>query len=267
MWLAIISCLILLFLDAYLFRIPGIENISTFDPSDYETTCSKQEFLLNPGNNHWTLESVIQYSADGEILHENIYLFDDSGQAYLVTPSGTRNNTPNISWEQLCNLANYHSDYNIIYEEFDELGRITYRESTNKNDPLETNTLQWYYDVDCGNKSGVNSLCTLVETSQIVSENDEVYSFFDADWNAIPEFTSYTIFNFDRYGNITELKIQTDAYFRTDRKGYLQMIILEWYGGYEVIRVDSSGKPLWAANYSREERDLLDYTVWNYSYN
>lgn len=245
----------------------GIENISTFDPSNYTTSCSKQVFLLEPGNNQWILESVIQYRVDGEILNEVNYLFDDSGQAYYVTPGGIRNNTPNVSWEQLGNFANYHSGYNIIYEEFDEFGRLIYRESKNKNDPLETNTLQWYYDVDSGNKSGVKSLCTLVETSQIVSANDEVYRFFDADWNTISEFTSYTIFNFDRYGNITNLNIQTDVYFRTDRKGYLQMIIMEWYDDYEVIRVDSSGKPLWSAQYSREDRELLNYTIWNYSYN
>lgn len=263
---AMILCSVVILLPLHIIqnRVPEFEDIFTLNPSRYPTTYRMQDFKLKANDRQWTLNSIHYYSADGEILRENYYHLDKSGQSYYVTSDGLHIKTPNLAWDEMSDVVDFCLDQNILNEKYDDFERIIYRESINPSCPTERTFVHWYYRPEAQEQALSDELCTLTATFRTDSQEDRSVIFYDADWNKVTGSTSYVIWNYDKYGNQIELWIQEDCYFKTDAKGYLQMIVLKWYNGYEVIRTDDSGKPLWSATYNRIDGSLTGYTVWRY---
>lgn len=261
-----ISCAIMVNLQIRQNRLPELEDISTFGASNYATTCQLQEFKVAPNDKQWTLDAIRYYTADGKLEKETIYQLDEYGRSYYLIPDGNRFYCANImSNEELQkSILNDLSDCDITEQQRDEYGRLTFRQGVDPLSPEITYSAYWSYSPGQAESDLADALCSSVEIHHGVAPDEEHALYLDGDLNRVTEFSSYDIRNYDRFGNEVQLWISEECYLQTDSNGYLQLIVMKWYSGYEVIRTDASGKPLWSAVYSREDLTLQHYTVWEY---
>ena len=262
--LAFVSCAIVLGWRWYQNLAPDLEDIYTFDPTRYETTYALQEFRLKPHDKQWVLKTITYYDENGAVQREENYQFDKNGQSYYIAPNGNRIDAENLSWESLANLYSPDVSWGATYTEYDDAGRAIYREVHSYKASWETEMKWMYYCTDCPEMTGTDALSTVLTVMQTTLSPEEETWMRDLEGNPLRESVSYSIYNFDVYGNGTELWLEDPCYVMTDIQGYLKAIVQQNPLGYTVLRVDQSGRPLWMASYSRKDRQLTGYTVWEY---
>lgn len=262
--LAFVSCAIVLGWRWYQNLAPDLENIFTVDPTRYETTYALQEFRLKPHDRQWVLKAITYYDENGTVQREENYQFDENGQSYYIAPNGNRIDAENLSWESLANLYRPDASWGTTYTEYDDAGRAIYREVHAYKASWETEMKWMYYRTDCPEMTGTDALSTVLTVMQTTLSPEEETWMRDLEGNPLWESVSYSIYNFDVYGNATELWIQEPYYVMTDMQGYLKAIIKQDPIWYTILRVDQLGRPLWLASYSCKDRQLTGYTIWEY---
>lgn len=254
---------LLLLLPLHLNTAPNLEDISSFDPSRYDCTYSLQTFRLKAHDRQWTLASVTEYNADGQIQWEQTYQLDAKGQSYYMD-NGQRRDVSRYPRSGMENITGDISDWSLSEEKLDEFGRVVYRMGESPTLPGHHDLASWYY---CPNTDTVDdsNISVFARTMHEVSSDGIEPVCYGADDEPLMEFNTYEITNLDCYGNETRICWDGKCYLKTGTDGYLQMIISENPGTYDVLRIDESGKPLWSAIYHKENLSLISYTVWRYA--
>lgn len=242
--------------------VPELADMESFDPARYEMTYAMQEFQLKPHDRQYFLSSITSYDETGEVEWGEVYRLDESGQAYYMNGE-ERMYVAQLPRVGFCNITGA-SDWNVIREQYDEKGRIVYREASHPQIPEHSEITQWYYRTDDQTITGDDAVSTLVFTGRVVIPPGQETFMYDENDEPLMESTSYTILNYDRYGNETMIGFEAKCCMKTDADGYLQMIIRKWGDNYHVMRVDPSGRPLWSAMCDTKNDCVISRTVWKY---
>lgn len=260
---ALLSCALILGWRGWQNRAPALEDIRTLDPTQYPLTYELQTFKLRPHDRQWTLKTFTGYDENGEVEREEIYQLDEDGQSYYIAPNGDRIDVVRMPRLGFQNITGFLSEWDINQEDFDDAGRIIYRDAAS-GDLREL--VQWYYRPDEPERSDDSAVCTLVRTMRVETPRDqEPWIFYGPEEEPRWESTCYEITTYDRSGNETIVStMERDCYIKTDADGYLQMIVMDGvFFAKAVIRVDAYGRPLWRANYDRDG-NLAGWFVWEY---
>lgn len=261
--LLVVTLCILYGFHVHLNDMPELDELKEFDPSVYAPTHEVQTFRLKANDRDWVLNSVVNYSADGQVECETVYHIDENGQAYYIAPNGNRIDVPSMPDD----VTEFLSAWDVRAESHDGYGRVVSRTAywlreDESSDIYEL--VDWNYCPD-STTDGNNSVCSFVRTMRIeVLPGEETFMFEGPDNTPVYESTAYEIQTYDKYGNTYNIWIERPCRIVTNRDGYLAMIIVDVPGVYYVYRVDEFGRQAWSATYSKEDMRLMSYTVYSY---
>ena len=260
--MGIISCCVLFLWHIHQDSLPDFEDMPSFDPSGYELKNELQTFKLKEHDRHWFLSSFVCYDEIGEIVSERQYALDEDGQAYYMNDEN-RMDVSRFPRKGFNNLGEIYAEWGAV-PEVDEYGRTVYVVGDNPNTEELTFVMELYYRTDIEGMTGDDSLCSYVQTLNLIYESRQDSHIIDKNGEPVMEYHGYDITNFDMYGNETTVMLEGPCCMKTDAKGFLAMIIQKSSYAYKVIRVDECGRPQWSASYSADDGSLLGYNVWTY---
>lgn len=261
--LGALSLCVLLLWRGWRDRAPELENLAGFDPWEYTVTRSVQNFRLKSNDRNWLVESCTCYDAEGDVQTQELYLLDETGQAYYIRQDGQRQDVGHMPRKGLSDPTRFLTGWNIRQEICNSQGQLLFRDAVFPDNPHHSEQLFYYYRTAEEVLPAAEAMCAFVRVSRFTYEPGQDTFLFDENEEPVYEETCYEIDCYDYFGNEAVIWVDRPCYIKTDAEGYLQMIV-ETAGHFRcVIRTDSWGRKRWTATYD-QDGSVINYSVYTY---